>query len=150
MRDEDADQARFMSLVPQKRTPFALLPAPPRKLEALCIAVARLAMPEKLIPASLDVDGIKGLRLRMEAGANVVTSIIPPEKGLAGVSQSTLDIDKGLRSVPEVKRVLAEMGLRAATADGYLAWVADRKPAAKEMEDIRREGGHHRGAASGR
>lgn len=48
----------------------------------------RLLFPDKLIPASLDVDGISGLELRLMAGANVVTSIIPPNEGLAGVAQS--------------------------------------------------------------
>ena len=62
----------------------------------------RLAMPDRLIPASLDVDGIAGLEPRIAAGANVVTSIVPPDIGLAGVSQSELDIDDGLRTAPEV------------------------------------------------
>ena len=48
------------------------------RAELLTIAVMRLAMPDRLIPASLDVDGIRGLERRLQAGANVVTSIVPP------------------------------------------------------------------------
>ena len=70
--------------------------------ELVTIATMRLAMPERLIPASLDVDGIAGLEPRIAAGANVVTSIVPPDLGLAGVSQSELDIDEGLRTAAEV------------------------------------------------
>jgi methylornithine synthase len=84
----------------------------------------RLAMPERLIPASLDVDGIAGLEPRIAAGANVVTSLVPPSLGLAGVSQSELDIDEGLRTAAEVTTRLATMGLHAATAAEYAAWVA--------------------------
>ena len=65
----------------------------------LTIAAMRLAMPDRFIPASLDVDGIAGLERRLEAGANVVTSIVPPTVGLAGVSQAELDIDEGYRTV---------------------------------------------------
>ena len=71
-------------------------------VECLFIAVLRLTLPDRLIPASLDVDGIKGLKMRLEAGANVVTSIIPRNNSLAGVSQSSLDFEQGLRTVPEV------------------------------------------------
>ena len=70
--------------------------------ELLTIAAMRLAMPDRLIPASLDVDGIRGLERRLEAGANVVTSIVPPTVGLAGVSQAELDIDEGYRTVAGV------------------------------------------------
>jgi methylornithine synthase len=125
MRQSPIDQARVMSFVPQAQTPLAGLTTPPRMFEYLCIAVMRLSMPERLIPASLDVDGIKGLRL--EAGANVVTSIIPPHSHLAGVSQSTLDIEQGLRSVPEVKNILGDLGLTAASAEAYSSWLSRRK-----------------------
>ena len=67
--------------------------------ELLTIAAMRLAMPDRFIPASLDVDGIAGLERRLQAGANVVTSIVPPTVGLAGVSQAELDIDEGYRTV---------------------------------------------------
>jgi methylornithine synthase len=127
MNQNNVDQARAMSLVPQPETPGADMPCPPRMIECLFIAVLRLTMPDRLIPASLDVDGIKGLKLRLEAGANVITSIIPPNNRLAGVSQSSLDIEQGLRTVSEVKKVLTAMGLRIADGKDYESWMAQRK-----------------------
>ena len=59
--------------------------------------------------------------MRLEAGANVVTSIMPPRKMLAGVSQSSLDTEQGLRSVPEAKKVLSVMGLQVVGAGEYLS-----------------------------
>ena len=112
MRDEPVDQVRVMTFVPQRGTPLAHLAPAGRLGELVTIATMRLAMPDRLIPASLDVDGIAGLEPRLAAGANVVTSIVPPDTGLAGVSQSELDIDDGLRTAPEVAARLA--ALRAA------------------------------------
>ena len=102
MRDEPVEQVRVMTFVPQRGTPLADLPPADRLGELVTIATMRLAMPERLIPASLDVDGIAGLEPRIAAGANVVTSLVPPSLGLAGVSQSELDIDEGLRTAAEV------------------------------------------------
>ena len=127
MKQNNVDQARAMSLVPQPETPVADMPCPSRMVECLFIAVLRLTMPDRLIPASLDVDGIKGLKMRLEAGANVITSIIPPNNSLAGVSQSSLDIEQGLRTVSEVKKVLTAMGLKIAGAKDYESWMAQRK-----------------------
>ena len=127
MKQNNVDQARAMSLVPQPDTPVADMPRPSKMIECLCIAVMRLTMPDRLIPASLDVDGIKGLKMRLEAGANVITSIIPPDNRLAGVSQSTLDIEQGLRTVSEVKKVITHMGLRVADGKVYGSWIAKQK-----------------------
>lgn len=127
MKAESADQVRVMSLVPQAETPLAGRVTPPRINEYLFIAVMRLVMPDRLIPASLDVDGIKGLEMRLAAGANVVTSIIPPSSSLAGVSQSSLDIEQGLRSVPEVKKILRGLGLQEAGLGDYIDWISARK-----------------------
>ncbi len=124
MKAGHVDQVRAMTLVPQPETPLADMPRLSRTIECLIIAVMRLSMPDRLIPASLDVDGIKGLRMRLDAGANVITSIIPPNKRLAGVSQSTLDIEQGLRTVSEVKKVIASMGLRIAESQDYRSWMA--------------------------
>jgi methylornithine synthase len=123
MRDGSAQQVRVMGLVPQAGTPFAGRPAPETFAELVVIAALRLLMPERLIPASLDVDGIAGLDERLDAGANVVTSIVPPTVGLAGVGQSELDIDEGLRTVAEVRRHLAALGLRQSTRQHYGAWL---------------------------
>ena len=124
MRDEPIDQVRVMTFVPQPGTPLADVPPSGRLAELVTIATMRLVMPDRLIPASLDVDGIAGLESRIAAGANVVTSLVPPHSGLAGVSQSELDIDEGLRTAPVVTERLATTGLRVATAAEYGAWVA--------------------------
>jgi methylornithine synthase len=137
MKSENADQVRVMSLVPQAETPLAGRITPPRINEYLFIAVMRMVMPDRLIPASLDVDGIKGLEMRLSAGANVVTSIIPPSSNLAGVSQSSLDIEQGLRSVPEVKRILHGMGLQEADLGDYIRWISTRR----EVKAVKEE--HH-------
>lgn len=123
MKVLQADQVRTMTFVPQKGTPLSEVTALNNCREVNLIAVMRLLFPNKLIPASLDVEGIHGLKARLNAGANVVTSIIPPQSGLAGVSQSTLDISEGYRTVTGVTPILTECGLRPATKAEYAAWV---------------------------
>jgi methylornithine synthase len=112
-----------MSFVPQPGTPLAARTSVGVLEEQLVIACMRLMMPDRLIPASLDVEGIAGLEARLEAGASVVTSLVPPSSGLCGVSQSELDIDAGLRSVAGVSEHLPALGLEAADAVEYQAWV---------------------------
>lgn len=119
MRDGGWEQVRVMSFVPQAGTPLAGTVPPDDMDELLTIATMRLAMPDRFIPASLDVDGIRGLERRLQAGANVVTSIVPPAVGLAGVSQSELDIDEGARTVAGVLPYLERLELRAAGVDEY-------------------------------
>jgi methylornithine synthase len=121
--DLGAHQLRVMTFVPQEGTPMADFPSPSWRGELSIIAVMRLLFPDRLIPASLDVGGIAGLRERLLAGANVITSIIPPHRGLVGVSQSVLDVEEGYRTVRGVLPVLEEMGLRTATQDEYTRWV---------------------------
>jgi methylornithine synthase len=137
MQQNNVDQARAMSFVPQPQTPLCEMTSPSRMIECLCIAVMRLTMPNRLIPASLDVDGIKGLKMRLEAGANVITSIIPPKNRLAGVSQSTLDIEQGRRTVSEVKKVVTDLGLRIASGKSYESWMAARKKIRSQEEQVR-------------
>lgn len=120
-------QARVMSFVPQKGTPMSRQPPPPRTRELLIIALLRILMPHRLIPASLDVDGVEGLQARVEAGANVITSLIPPHSGYAGVAQSTRDIDEGYRTVEGVLPILEQMGMAAASPGDYQTWVRGEK-----------------------
>lgn len=123
MRELGADQVRAMTFVPQTGTPLATsIPGTSRK-ELNLIAIMRLLFPISCIPASLDVEGIQGLKNRLNAGANVVTSIIPPMSGLYGVSQSTLDIAEGYRTVAGVLPLLAECGLEPASRQEYGAWL---------------------------
>ncbi len=129
MRRLDADQIRVMNFVPQPGTPMEnRAPADPRK-EMLISAVMRLLFPSRLIPASLDVDGLAGLKQRLNAGANVVTSIVPPGEGLAGVAQHNLDIEEGRRTIASVMKVLEACELRSATIEEYLAWIRSRQEA---------------------
>ncbi|RLE11595.1 methylornithine synthase PylB [Candidatus Aerophobetes bacterium] len=127
MKKIGAHQLRVMSFVPQKGTPMESWPSPPRIRELKIIAVLRLLFPDRLIPASLDIDGISGLKERLEAGANVVTSLIPPQTGLAGVSQSSLDIDEGYRTVKGVLPLIEEVGLMAASREDYFCWISNEK-----------------------
>jgi methylornithine synthase len=123
----DADQVRVMNFVPRKGTPMESHPAPDPLQELLIIALMRLIFPDKLIPATLDVEGLAGLRQRLEAGANVVTSIVPPQQGLAGVAQSSLDIEDARRTTARVLPVLETCGLRAADPEEYIDWIDKRK-----------------------
>ena len=124
MREAAWEQVRVMTFVPQAGTPLADVQTSGDAAELLTIATMRLAMPHALIPGSLDVDGIRGLERRLNAGANVVTSIVPPTVGLAGVSQAELDIDEGNRTVAGVLPHLARLGLRPGTVAEYRAWLA--------------------------
>ena len=127
MRDFPVDQARVMTFVPHPDTPMAGMPTQNPEKELIIIAVMRLLMPDRLIPASLDVGGLDGLGPRLEAGANVVTSIVPPEQGLAGVANYSLDIEASRRSTGHILPVLEHHGLRAATAREYQDWVDQRQ-----------------------
>jgi len=119
MRREGCAQVRVMSLVPQAGTPLATTTSPRDEAELLSIAVLRLAMPERFIPASLDVAGIGGLEGRLQAGANVVTSLVPPGSGFLGVSHAELGIDEGERSVASVVPRLRALGLRPGSVEEY-------------------------------
>ena len=136
MRAEGVQQVRGMGFVPQAGTPLASHPRPSPLAELVTLATMRLVMPDRLIPASLDIDGLRGLDARLRAGANVVTSIIPPGSGLAGVSQTSLDIDRGLRTVAGVARRLAPLGLEVASADEYSAWLRGTKSVAERRRVV--------------
>ncbi|HHY38452.1 MAG TPA: methylornithine synthase PylB [Clostridia bacterium] len=123
MKALGAHQVRVMTFVPQPGTPMSTWPRVAGLRELIITAVFRLVFPDKLVVGSLDVEGLPGLESRLMAGANVVTSIIPPRKGLMGVSQSTLGVDEGLRTVAAVKTVLQELGLKVASHKRYRDWM---------------------------
>ncbi len=123
MRTDGNDQVRIMTFVPQEGTPLASRGMPSCFDELLAIAAMRLAMPDRLSPASLDVEGFAGLRPRLDAGANVVTSIVPPQTGLCGVSNSELDVDEGLRTATAVREALGPLGLRQASDGELRSWM---------------------------
>ncbi len=115
MGEIGARQVRVMSFVPQPGSPMENVRTPDRIEELKIIALMRILYPNALIPASLDVDGIAGLKERIDAGANLITSIIPPKSGLMGVANSVMDVDEGGRTVEEASEILRSMGLRIAT-----------------------------------
>ena len=127
MRKLDADQVRVMSFIPQPGTPMETHSAPDFQRELHVLAVLRLAFPEILIPASLDVEGLGGLRRRLEAGANVVTSLIAPNAGLVGVANADLDIGNARRTVAAVLPVLSSCGLKPAPQESMQLWMQNRQ-----------------------
>ena len=110
------DQVRAMTFVPQAGTPMERSGTVDTVNELLCLSAMRLLRHDVLIPATLDVEGIAGMRTRLDAGANVVTSIIPPDRELAGVAQGSMDIEEGHRCADYVIPLLREIGREPATA----------------------------------
>ena len=130
MYGEPLSQVRAMSYVPHACT----LPpqagdslAARRAHELRALAAMRLLMPDRLVPASLDVDGLDGLTMRLQAGANVVTSLVPSGRGFAGVASRELDIDNERRGVAAVRTVLDRLGLEAASPGDYARWLTERR-----------------------
>ena len=121
-------QVRAMTFVPQAGTPMQDFMPYDSTEELKAIAIMRLLNPDKLIPCSLDVEGIAGLKTRITAGANVVTSIVPPSKHLAGVAQHELDIENGNRSVEHVFEMLEDMGHHHASSAEYRSFLEAHRP----------------------
>ena len=126
MRLLKVSQMRAMSFVPQKGTPMQSWENLEPLREMLMIAVLRLAFPDRLIPATLDVAGLAGLHSRLEAGANVVTSLVPPGFGLAGVAQSSLDIADARRTSASIRLELEKVGMQSASTADYSLWIENR------------------------
>ncbi len=126
MRDMAADQVRAMTFVPQAGTPMETVSASDILLELNIISVMRLVLPDSLIPASLDIDGLNGLQDRLLAGANVVTSIVPPGRGLSGVANKNLDIEDSRRTVKSIRRVLGSIDMNVASLTDYRHWIDER------------------------
>lgn len=127
MGEIGARQVRVMSFIPQEGSPMENCESPNRMEELKIIALMRILYPSALIPASLDVDGIKGLKDRINAGANLITSIIPPRSGFMGVAHNTMDVDEGGRTVEEARSILDQMGLTIASCEEYKRFIAEVK-----------------------
>ena len=127
MRALEVSQMRAMTFVPQSGTPMQSWKRPDPLRELLTIAVLRLVFPDRLIPATLDVAGLTGLQSRLDAGANVVTSLVPPGFGLAGVAQNSLDIADARRTTAGILPELDKLGMQSASSEDYLVWYADRR-----------------------
>ena len=121
-------QVRAMSFVPQTGTPLEMRTPGATRDELTTIAVMRLAHPDKLIPASLDVEGQAGMIARLEAGANVVTSIIPQDSGFKGVANQELDILNGDRSMDSVRQKLCASRYAISTRTAYESWMEMNRP----------------------
>lgn len=133
MKELGARQVRAMGFVPPAEAVRDLddrwVPSPDQGAaqtrEVDMIAALRLALPDRLIPASLDVEGLAGLSPRLQAGANLITSLIPADLALAGVAQANLDIDNEARSVQGVLPEVERLGLRLAGNNEYRSWLAE-------------------------
>jgi methylornithine synthase len=123
----NADQVRVMNFIPQIETPMGSFPRPPRDREKIIISVLRLVFPDRLIPASLDVYGIGGLREKLDAGANVITSLIPSAPDWRGVADATLGVSEGKRTARAVRPLLTDSGLEPASLEQYLSWIDHAK-----------------------
>jgi methylornithine synthase len=135
VRSIEADQTRVMNFVPQRGTPMADHIPVDTMRERMITAIMRLAFPDRLIPASLDVGGLAGLRAWLDAGANVVTSLVPPGQGLAGVAQNSLDIEDARRTAERVRPVLSSCGLQAASLKEYVSWMKARRRAIRQEQE---------------
>jgi len=120
-------QVRAMSFRPQIGTPMVHVKANGSLRELQTIATFRLCFPDKLIPASLDVDGLEGVKNRLNAGANVITSLIPANYELAGVSSARSGVETGQRSVGSVAPVVESAGLKIAAPGTYRTWLNEEK-----------------------
>jgi methylornithine synthase len=128
----DADQVRAMTFIPQTGIPLRRGGSRGFLDELVSIAVMRLIFPDRMIPASLDVVGLAGLEQRLEAGANVVTSIVPPGHGLSGVAESSLDIEEGKRTVQSVAATLEQMSLRPGSGRELRSWIENRRRSVRD------------------
>ena len=129
-----ATQVRVMSFVPQRGTPMAMHPPPDPVREMIIVSVLRLALPYRLIPASLDVAGLSGLLPRLHAGANVITSFIVPESGFLGVASGCLDVENAGRMPFSIGTILRRCGLISGSAMDYSSWLKSHKSVPPEKK----------------
>jgi methylornithine synthase len=115
MEANTPDMVRVMTFVPQEGTPLEKVNRISSIEELKIIAVLRLMFPDRLIPASLDLEGIPGMVHRLNAGANVVTSIIPSDSALEGVVNYDRGAEERQRDPKSVVECLKTMGMEPAT-----------------------------------
>lgn len=115
----DPDMVRVMTFVPQEGTPLEEKVPGSSKSELKIIAILRLMFPDRLIPASLDLEGIDGMVHRLNAGANVVTSIIPSGSSLEGVVNYDRNLAERDRDAHSVVKRLKSMGLEPAKQEDF-------------------------------
>ncbi|WP_407355163.1 methylornithine synthase PylB [Methanolobus sp. WCC5] len=123
MQQGQTDMVRVMTFVPQEGTPLEEVSQESSLSELKIISVLRLLFPAKLIPASLDLEGIDGMVHRLNAGANVVTSIIPSDSSLEGVVNYDRDLEERDRDPKSVVKRLLTMGMEPASQDEFYRFI---------------------------
>ncbi|MDI3539510.1 MAG: methylornithine synthase [Methanolobus sp.] len=119
MESNSPDMVRVMTFVPQEGTPLEKADRVSSTEELKIIAVLRLMFPDRLIPASLDLEGIPGMVHRLNAGANVVTSIIPSDSALEGVVNYDRGFQERHRDPKSVVECLKTMGMEPASQSDF-------------------------------
>lgn len=114
MKSNDPDMVRVMTFLPQKGTPLSDFNDKSQLSELKILAVLRLMFPKCLIPASLDLEGIDGMVPRLNAGANIVTSILPSNSQLEGVANYDRGFEERDRDIESVIKRLESIGMRPA------------------------------------
>jgi len=114
MSTNDPDMVRVMTFLPQEGTPLEDFRDKSNLSELKIISVLRLMFPKRLIPASLDLEGIDGMVRRLNAGANIVTSILPPDSQLEGVANYDRGLKERDRDIKSVIQRLETMGMKPA------------------------------------
>ncbi len=114
MQVNEPDMVRVMTFVPQQGTPLEKIDQVSSLSELKIISILRLLFPDRLIPASLDLEGIEGMVHRLNAGANVVTSIIPSDSSLEGVVNYDRELEERDRDPKSVVKRLRTMGMEPA------------------------------------
>lgn len=119
MEKSSPDMVRVMTFVPQEGTPLEDTKSHSSVSELRIISILRLMFPDRLIPASLDLEGIDGMVHRLNAGANVVTSIIPADSSLEGVVNYDRKLEERDRDPKSVILRLKEMGMEPAEQEDF-------------------------------
>ena len=114
MKANDPDMVRVMTFLPQEGTPLEAFKENSNLSELKIIAILRLLFPKCLIPASLDLEGIDGMVHRLNAGANIVTSILPSDSKLEGVANYDRGLEERDRDIKSVIKRLESMGMKPA------------------------------------
>lgn len=114
MKATDPDMVRVMTFLPQEGTPLEGFKENSNLSEIKIIAILRLLYPKCLIPASLDLEGIDGMVHRLNAGANIVTSILPSDSRLEGVANYDRNLEERDRDIKSVIKRLESMGMEPA------------------------------------
>ncbi|MDW7732428.1 MAG: methylornithine synthase PylB [Methanolobus sp.] len=132
MQRNEPDMVRVMTFVPQEGTPLEQVAQKSGISELKIISILRLMFPDRLIPASLDLEGIDGMVHRLNAGANVVTSIIASDCSLEGVVNYDRELEERDRDPRSVIKRLRTMNMEPASQADFMKILA--KSARKSLE----------------